>query len=68
VSSGRGSLDLEAVADDRLPRAVAAVDFNPGANGGGDRPTGASAEPASGAAVLIDARASVTEVRLERVP
>ena len=68
VRSGRGSLDLEAVADDRLPRAVAAVDFNPGANGGDERPTGVSAEPASGAAVLIDASASVTDVRLERVP
>jgi hypothetical protein len=43
-------LVVEAVADDRLPRGTAVMDFN---------------QPGEGAADLIDAAATVTDVRLE---
>jgi NADH-quinone oxidoreductase subunit G len=69
VRSGRGSLELEAVADDRLPRAVVSVGFNPGATDGATGPGGARPGDrlTSGAAVLIDAREPVVDVRLEGV-
>jgi NADH-quinone oxidoreductase subunit G len=56
VRSARGSLVLPADADDAVPRGVVAVDFNiPLADG------------TAGAAVLIDAAAVVTDVRMESV-
>jgi NADH-quinone oxidoreductase subunit G len=50
VTGPRGALVVEAVADDRLPRGTAVMDFN---------------QPGEGAADLIDAAATVTDVRLE---
>ncbi|MGH9091174.1 MAG: molybdopterin dinucleotide binding domain-containing protein, partial [Acidimicrobiales bacterium] len=55
VRSARGALELPAEADGTVPRGVVAVDFNLAAPGGA----------ANAAAVLIDAEAAVTEVRLE---
>jgi NADH-quinone oxidoreductase subunit G len=55
VRSPRGSLVLEAQADEGVPRGVVAVDVNLGVPGGAD----------NAAARLIDATAVVTDVRLE---
>ena len=75
VRSARGSLTLACRADESVPRGVVAIDFNlPPATPGPVEGT-AKAETAAGrapevrnaAAVLIDAAAAVTEVRLESV-
>jgi predicted molibdopterin-dependent oxidoreductase YjgC len=56
IRSARGTLVLPAQADPAVPRGVVSIGFNlPAADGG----------PANAAAVLIDASAAVTEVRLE---
>jgi predicted molibdopterin-dependent oxidoreductase YjgC len=62
VRSSRGALELEAVADDTVPRGVVCVDFNlhgvaPGAEG----------DERAGASALIDASGPVVDVRLETV-
>jgi len=57
VRSSRGALELEAVADDDVPRGVACIDFNLHA----DDPEADGA----GAASLIDGREPVVDVRLE---
>jgi hypothetical protein len=54
VRSSRAALELEAVADEGVPRGVLSIDFN--LHGGDD---------GSGAATLIDAGESVVDVRLE---
>jgi anaerobic selenocysteine-containing dehydrogenase len=53
VTSGRGRVVLEAVADPGVPQGSAALAFN---------------SPGPGAADLIDASQPVTEVRLETLP
>jgi len=64
VRSARGALVLPAEADAGVPRGVASVDFNLPAPAGGD---GYDGTVLNAAALLIDAAASVTEVRLESV-
>ena len=63
VRSARGQLVLAAAPDPSVARGVAAMDFNLPV------PAGASGDPGvrNGAAVLIDARAPVNDVRLESV-
>jgi predicted molibdopterin-dependent oxidoreductase YjgC len=74
VRSSRGALELEAVADDGVPRGVVCIDFNLHADSGasGDpADSGASGGPGdsdvarAGASALIDAGQAVTDVRLE---
>jgi NADH-quinone oxidoreductase subunit G len=60
VRSARAALVLEAVADDGVPRGVAAIGFNLAA----EEATGSDGRP-PGAANLIDAGQAVTDVRLE---
>jgi NADH-quinone oxidoreductase subunit G len=72
VRSARGSLVLPADADPGVPRGVVAVDFNlpldAAAEGAGVTDTGTAANGvANAAAVLIDAAAIVTDVRMESV-
>ncbi len=57
VRSSRGALELEAVADEGVPRGVASIDFNLFGDDPGVERAGASA--------LIDVRAPVVDVRLE---
>jgi anaerobic selenocysteine-containing dehydrogenase len=57
VRSSRAALELEAVADDGVPRGVACIDFNLlGDDAGVEHP---------GASTLIDAAEPVTDVRIE---
>jgi hypothetical protein len=69
VQSARGALELEAMVDDGMPAGAVSVDFNltgtRDADGG--RPSASEESAPSGAAVLIDARESVVDVRLETV-
>nr|MBA3303804.1 hypothetical protein [Acidimicrobiia bacterium] len=53
VSSRRGSVVLETVGDVGVPQGTAAITFN---------------QPGPGAADLIDADATVTDVRIETLP
>jgi anaerobic selenocysteine-containing dehydrogenase len=64
VRSARAALVLEAVAEDGLPRGVAAISFNLGAEEPG---SGAplDGERLPGAGALIDVGAPVTDVRVE---
>jgi NADH-quinone oxidoreductase subunit G len=57
VRSSRGALELEAVADDGVPRGVVCIDFNLRTG------SGASGDP--GASALIEAGRAVVDVRLE---
>jgi predicted molibdopterin-dependent oxidoreductase YjgC len=75
VRSARGEVVVEAVADDSVPRGVAAIDFNltadgaPGHGGGhgtgGGGGTPGTGRPGNAAAMLIDVRQPVVDVRLE---
>jgi predicted molibdopterin-dependent oxidoreductase YjgC len=69
VRSARGALELEVTVDDGMPAGVVSVDFNlAGTRDADGRRRSASQEsPPGGAAVLIDARESVVDVRLETV-
>ncbi len=64
VRSARATLLLEVEADAGVPRGVASVDFNLPAPAGG---AGSDGTVLNAAALLIDAAAPVTEVRLESV-
>jgi hypothetical protein len=60
VRSARGDVVLGAMADETVPRGVAAIDFNlPGPDGGNGGDSG------GGASALIDSRQPVVDVRLE---
>jgi NADH-quinone oxidoreductase subunit G len=59
VRSARGEVVLDAVADDRVPRGVAAIDFNLAIAGDGVH------DGLAAAAALIDSRQAVVDVRLE---
>jgi NADH-quinone oxidoreductase subunit G len=75
VRSARGSLTLACRADESVPRGVVAIDFNlpPAPPGPVEVATnagtvaGGTPDVRNAAAVLIDAAAAVTEVRLESV-
>jgi hypothetical protein len=59
IRSSRGALQLEAVADDGVPRGVVSIDFNLHGDDPGEGTEGA------GASALIDAGQPVIDVRLE---
>jgi len=73
VRSSRAALDLEAIADDGVPRGVVCIDFNlhgqvegdgAGADDAGADDAGGGHVP-GGASALIDVRQPVVDVRLE---
>jgi NADH-quinone oxidoreductase subunit G len=68
VRSARGDLVLRAVIDETLPRGVASIDFNLDATpspAGPARGSGGASAGASAAALLIDSRQPVVDVRME---
>ena len=67
VRSARGTLELEAVADEGIPVGVVSVGFNLGVETTVDGDGGRSEHARAGASSLIDASVPVTDVRLETV-
>jgi len=69
VRSSRAALDLEAIADDGVPRGVVCIDFNLHGHGAGADDAGADdaggGHVPGGASALIDVRQPVVDVRLE---